>query len=718
MSIRFDAASQKFILETAHTQYVFQILHDQFPVHLHYGPRVDPETLSYTPREMSFSPYYKEYGMHYLPDTAPAEYSYFGSGDFRDTALRVCGPNGDSTTQFFYEAYEILKGRPAIDGMPYAAADERTETLHLTLTDFVTGCLLHLYYAVFEDCDVISRWLTLENRGDAPVQLEKCMSLMLDLPRCDFDMISLYGAHMTERNVQRVPLFHGRQSVGSRRGASSHQFNPFIALCDREATEETGEVYGFNFVYSGNFSDEVEVDQTGTARVMVGLGEENFGWRLESGECFTAPEAVMTYSAAGLGTMSRNFHRFTRQHILPAPKFERRPIVLNSWEASFFDIDEALLLDFARDAASCGMDMLVVDDGWFGARNNDRAGLGDWVVNRRKFTDGLHSFVQRVKSYGMKCGIWIEPEMVNPDSDLYRAHPDWCLQCRGRQNLLSREQLVLDFGNPAVLDYLKEQFSRTFDGVGIDYFKWDMNRHMSEVGSLYLPPERQKEAAHRYMLGVYALFEWFCGHFPHAMIENCSGGGGRYDLGMMHYSTQIWESDNTYPEARIYSQYGSTLAYPATVMSCHVSNLGNVCADPEELDFRFRTALAGPLGYELNITQASEAIRETIRAQVREYRLYEDVILNGELYRLENPFEDGCSAYYTVSADRSRILLTVLRDRADRALPARLPVREAEAEAVYRLNGTEETVSGAVLQQGVIPQAAAGRAQTWYFERI
>ena len=701
MSVYFDEQTKKITLETENTSYVMQILFGKYPVHLYYGKKGSEQNAAYVNPYKSFSPYFEEHGTDYSPDTGMAEYSYFGSGDFRVTPLRIKNKNGDSVTHFTYVKHRVFNGRPELDRLPYAEADENTQTLELTLSDSVSGCELKLYYTVFEKEDVISRCVRVDNNSDFDVTVEKIMSLMLDLPSCDYDMISLYGEHYAERSFQRVPLFHGVQSVMSRRGASSHQYNPFIAICDKNTTERDGGVYGFNFVYSGDFLDEVDVDQTGGTRVQLGLGSENFSWLLEPGESFMSPEAVMTYSRSGLGGMSRNFHRFVRAHILPPEPFEKRPVVLNTWEACYFDIDEKEMLRFAKSAADAGIDMLVMDDGWFGARNNDKAGLGDWYVNKDKFKDGLKAFADRVKSHGIKFGIWIEPEMVNPDSDLFRAHPDWCIKCKDRESTLSRNQLVLDMSNSEVVEYLKKSFSDSFDGVGIDYFKWDMNRHMSEVGSPALPPERQGETAYRYMLGVYDLYRWFTEHFPNAMIENCSGGGGRYDLGMMKYCTQIWTSDNTWPKKRMKIQYSSTLAYPTSVMSCHVSNPRNICANPDELKYRWHVAMNGPLGYEMHLPNASDDIKATVKAQVEAYREYENLILRGDFYRILSPFDSNYYAYYFTNEEHTEFLLSFEQSYGESSVKVRLPIPEADENAEYIDTVSGGSFSGETLVNGI-----------------
>ena len=711
-NLKDSKLTKQAVIRTKNTMYVLGIFADRFPVHLYYGKKSRTADLGYHPFERAFSPYYPEHDWDYMPNTVESEYPYFGMGDFRAAAIRVRDlSTGSDATEFTFRKMKKYKGRVAIQApiygeLPYAEADENTETLEMILADDVTGCELHLYYTIFPEEDVIARHMTLVNKGKAAVSLEKCMSLCLDIKRDNLDLISTYGGHGRERMVDRHTVSYGVHRITSRRGASSHMENPCIILCDSKTSEERGEAYGFNFVYSGNFLDELEIDQTGKTRVLVGLGDETFSWRLEAGESFTAPEAVMTYAPNGIGEVSRNFHRFTRKHILPPEPFERRPVVLNSWEAFYFNIDGKLMEDFSAGAAEVGMDMPVMDDGWFGARRHDRAGLGDWVATPELFPDGLDAFVRRVKAKGDKFGIWIEPEMVNPDSDLYRAHPDWCLRAPGRCELHSRNQLVLDMGNPAVVDYLSDILGKTLGGIPFDYFKWDMNRHLAPVYSNVLPPERQKEASFRHMCGVYELFRRLRTMFPHAMIENCSGGGGRYDLGMMKYSTQIWTSDETTPINRTYIQYGSTLGYPAATMSCHVANHNHSIEDPRKLNYGFRVALGGPLGYELNILAASDTAKATMSAQIKEYREYEHLILNGDFYRLLSPFECGRYAYYFASEDSREILLSYLQNYDDEKKTVyKLKISRALLGVTYRDTISGKTYTGEELRRGIEVQS-------------
>ncbi len=695
MGIRFIKDENKFILSTKKTSYSFEILENRYLRHLYYGKRTS-RTEGGKLRSVSFSPYIKELESKYSPDTLPCEISFFGSGDFRATSLRLFGADGTGVCDFVYDSFRIFKGRREIEGLVCARADQNTSTLEITMLDPILNCKLLLYYTVFENYDIISRYMVLENLGESDIKIDRSMSLELCLDRCDLDMISLYGAYGKECTYQRFPLHHGAQTMMSRRGASSHQFNPFLALCDHKANDTRGEVFGFNLVYSGSFENSVEVDQLNTTKVVMGLGDECFSYTLSRGERFESPEAIMTYSANGLGKMSRNFHSFIRETIMPKSAFLPHDVVLNTWEACYFDIDAQKMLDFAKESAACGFDMLVMDDGWFGARNNDDAGLGDWFENKNKFPMGLKAFAEQICQTGIKFGIWIEPEMVNPDSELFRSHPDWCLRVPDREPLLSRDQLVLDMSNPEVIEYLKNSFEKTFEGVPISYFKWDMNRHLCNIGSCKLPCEKQGEISFRYMKGVYSLLDWFNKKFPNAVIETCSGGGGRYDIAMMRYGVQIWTSDNTAPYNRTRIQSAALIAYPAMTMSCHVSN---PCGDLRSLDFRYKVAVQGMLGYELNILKMSDKVKGEIARQIKEYKTFDEVIRLGDYYNLS---AYDYSAYYYANKDNSKIVLSLIeKEGCKKGKTKLLKIKRALSDTVYVDSLSGAKYSGAELKKGI-----------------
>ena len=705
MSIKILNEENRIILRTKNTMYVMEILYGKYPVHLYYGRNQKNPELTFENHYCAFSPYYDEHGTKFSPDTAMMEYPFFGMGDFRASALRLYDSvGGTNITDFVFRKAKKFRGRPDLGGLP--AAEGASETLELIMDDPVTRAELHLYYTLFPASDVISRSFMIKNKGKGDLELEKAMSLALDIPKGDYDLISFQSTYPHERAMCREPIYQGNRRIVSRRGSSSHHANPFFMIVDRKATETRGDAFGFNFVYSGSYLDEIEKDQNGMIRAMVGLGEESFHYLLKPGESFTSPEAVMSYSSKGIGELSRNFHRFTKNHILKESPYPLRPVVLNSWEAFYFKINEEIMVDFAKGAAECGMDMVVMDDGWFGSRRNDRAGLGDWTPCPELFPNGLGAFIKRVQDTGVKFGIWIEPEMINPDSDLYRAHPDWVISCEGRDRMLSRHQMILDMANPDVVQYLKDSFDKCFEGIRIDYFKWDMNRNMSHAVSPYLPPERKRESAFRYMLGVYELYRWLLERFPGAMIENCSGGGGRFDLGMMSVSTQIWTSDNTVPEDRIFIQYGTSFGYPASVMSCHVANRRSEATDPRRMDFGYAVALGGPLGYEFNILKVSDEVKEKMKQQIRDYRRYEKLILNGDLYRLKSPYEDGCYAYYYAKPDNTELLVYYLQAKGDpKQRTHKLKIANAIRGVTYRDTRSGLEVSGDDLRRGLMIQA-------------
>lgn len=713
MAITFSRETQTFLLTTRRTAYAFSVEKGKMLLHRFYGKKGEPIP-PVTPKRVSFSPYQPAFGDAMSPDVMPQEFPFFGTGDFRASALKLRDGSGACATDFSFVSHRIFQGRALPEGLPCADADDKTETLAISLEDKVSGALLTLFYTVFPEEDVISRSFELKNGGTSPLKIEKCMSLSLDLPGHDFDRINLLGQYFHERTEQKMPLGFGMQSVCSRRGASSHQSNPAFALVRRGTKPGKGDAFGFNFVYSGSFCTEIEVDPLGNTRVLTGLGEENFGCLLLPGETFSSPEAIMTYSADGRNGMTDHFHAFVRNHILPPSSTDLpHPIVLNTWEACFFDINEEKLLAFADKAASLGMDMLVVDDGWFGNRCDDHRALGDWFVNREKFKNGLASFSEKVHARGLRFGIWIEPEMVSPDSDLFRAHPDRCLHLPGREPSQSRQQLVLDMGNPAVFDYLTGIFSESFRGVGIDYFKWDMNRHLCDVRSAVLPPERQDEAAFRHIKGVYRLLGWFQESFPDAVIETCSGGGGRYDLGMMKYGFQIWASDNTDPFDRVPIQSASLLAYPACTMSCHVSDPRGSLSS---LDRRFKVACGGMLGYELNVLGQSEEILSAVKKQIAQYRSFEKVIRTGR-YTALDPGKGGAAWVY-FPEDGSELLFTLVSERdAKKGETKKMLLSAADPKAVYIDALTGEKISGRILHNGFSLPLAEDTAVLRYWKR-
>lgn len=561
------------------------------------------------------------------------------------------------------------------------------------------------------------------NRGSKPVVLEKVMSASVDFESSGYELVSLPGAWGRERHIERTPLRSGVQSLESRRGASSHQHNPFFALAAPDAGEEHGEVYGLNLVYSGNFTAGAEVDQVFHTRAWIGINDYDFSWLLESGDCFQSPEAVMVYSSKGFGEMSRTYHRLYRSRLVRSKyRDEVRPILANNWEATYFDFDEEKIIGLAKEAAGLGIELLVLDDGWFGKRNSDNCSLGDWYVNREKLPDGLGRLAEKVEECGVKFGLWLEPEMVSPDSDLYRAHPDWCIHVPNRMRTECRNQLTLDLSRQEVCDFIVDAVCTVLDSADISYIKWDMNRHMSALGSAGLPAERQKEMPHRYMLGLYNVLERIVSRYPDVLFESCSGGGGRFDPGMLYYMPQTWTSDDTDAVERLFIQYGTSLAYPTSAMGAHVSAVPNhQSGRVTSLKMRGDVAMSGNFGYELDLMKFTEEEKEEVRAQVAQYKELRTFVPYANLYRTESPFDGNTASWVFVSEDGRDVfgvrfhILCEVNGRAERMKFAGL-----EEEAMYRVAGEDKVYSGAELMYIGLAVDYWGdfQSRTWRLKRV
>lgn len=510
----------------------------------------------------------------------------------------------------------------------------------------------------------------------------------------DYDLITLYGRHTKERNIERRRLAHGVQGIESLRGVSGHCQNPFAALAARNADEEYGDVYGLNLVYSGNFSALCECDFNGTSRFILGINPTGFGWHLAPGEAFVTPEAIMVFTSKGLGEMSRIFHRFYRRHLIRGRyKTEKRPLLINSWEAAYFDFDSDKLVAFAQEAKELGIELLVMDDGWFGNRNDDTTSLGDWIVNEGKLPGGLVPLINRVEAEGLKFGIWFEPEMISPDSDLFRLHPDWHVHVRGREPMLGRNQYVLDVSRSDVRDAVWTQMEKILANGHISYLKWDFNRNITDAGSALLPADQQTEFFHRFILGTYDLMERLVTKFPNILFENCSGGGGRFDPAMLYYSPQIWASDNTDPIERLYIQFGTSLCYPASAVGAHVSACPRTCYQTKGY-----VAMWGTFGYELDPRKLSDDDRQIIRQQVAMYHDTYDLIHNGDLYRLVSPFDNAFRAVWQfVAENKSRTMVTVVTMRMDYIPHTLVRLRGLDPDGFYENEATGQRYSGALL---------------------
>ncbi|MCD8085126.1 MAG: alpha-galactosidase [Clostridiales bacterium] len=694
MSISFQVQDRLFTLHTRTTTYQMQIGPLGYLCHLYYGRRTEGSLSHlYRPEEFGFSPNPYPLRLQKVTslDTMPQEYTGCNTGDFRVNCLTVSGAEGAYGAEFRYVSHAILPGKYAVEGMPSAFAGEgEAETLVITLADTVTGLELELYYGVFEERDVITRAARLRNAGENALTLERAASLCLDFPFGDWDLLHFQGRHNMERQVVRAPITGGIQTVSSRRGASSHQHNPFVILAGRDATEDQGDCCGLMLVYSGSHRTDVERDQSGGTRVVMGIQDGQFRWTLAPGEHFQTPEVLLTFSHEGLGQLSRNYHRFIRGNLCRSPWVNRRrPVLINNWEATYFDFDTDKIISIARQASALGVELLVLDDGWFGSRYDENRGLGDWFVNEKKLPGGLDRLISEVNGLGMQFGLWVEPEMVNEDSDLYRAHPDWALTLPGRAPTMGRNQLVLDMGRDDVVEYLYQRLSALLERHNISYIKWDMNRSLTDVYSRALPPERQGEAAHRYVLGVYALLERLTARFPEVLLEGCAGGGGRFDAGMLAYCPQIWCSDDTDAVERLSIQYGTSFGYPVSAMGAHVSACPNhQTGRMVPLDTRGVVAMHGTFGYELDLNLLTEAEKAAVRRQIDRFHRYADLIGQGDYYRLTDPARTpDHSSWQTVSPDKSEALVSVVVTHVRATTPLiRVQLRGLEEDARYRVS--------------------------------
>ena len=711
MAIIMNQAEQVFTLQTKRTTYQMKAGDYGILLHLYYGARVEDCTMDYLLHRkdvgLSGNPYEAGEDRTFSLDTLPQEFPSYGVGDYRNNCVGVCQADGTRAADFRYVSWEIREGAHKIPGLPCLFdEDETAETLVIFLEDAASSLKLELYYVVFADRDVIARSARITNGGKEAVRLEKMMSACLELPNGSWEAIHFHGRHAMERRLERLPLMHGTMEVGSRRGTSSHQHNPGVILCSPDATEEHGGCYGLSLIYSGNFSMEIEMDQMDSVRAVCGINPEFFEYRLEPGEAFDTPQLMMTYSGSGLGRMSANFHSIIRHNLCRGKyKFARRPVLINNWEATYFDFNEEKILSIARQASELGIEMLVLDDGWFGSRDSDNAGLGDWFVNTDKLKGGLTDLVTGINGLGMKFGIWIEPEMVNEDSRLYREHPDWALTIPGRKPCRSRNQLVLDMSRSEVRDYVFDSIAAVLKSANVEYVKWDMNRSICDVYSAVLPKERQGEVYHRYVLGIYDLMERFTSSFPNILFEGCSGGGGRFDPAILYYSPQIWCSDDTDGIERLEIQYGTSFFYPISAVGSHVSAIPNhQTGRRTQLATRGVVAMAGSFGYEMDLNLLTEDEKEAVKAQVEDYKKYYDLIHNGDYYRLASPQGDsGFTAWQFVSGDKTRTLLNLVITHVRANAPDLwFKLRGLDPEKRYRLEEDGRIYSGSALMNAGI----------------
>lgn len=705
MSILFDEKTKMFSLQTKGSSWQMMVSRYGHLLHLYYGRKIPKGELSYLVQGMnrgfSGTPYEAGEDRGYSLDTYPQEYSTFGVGDYRADCLHVVHGDGSQGVELIFDSYRIGNGKYSLPGLPAVwGKEEEAQTLEIVLRDKASQVEVGLYYGVLEEKDVITRACRILNGNKEGIWLERALSACLDIQRGDLEMMTFYGRHTMERTLERGMCRHGGIGAGSLRGTSSHQQNPFVILCEKGAGEDWGECYGMSLVYSGNFLAEAEVDQLDQTRFVMGIHPQGFRWYLEKGETFTTPEVIFSFSGSGYGTLSGNFHRLYRENLMRSRyRNQRRPVLINNWEATEFDFTEEELVSLAASAGELGVELFVMDDGWFGGRNHDRCGLGDWTANRRKLPEGVEGLAEKIHKMGMKFGIWIEPEMINEDSDLFRSHPDWCLRAPGRTPNRERGQLVLDMSRPKVRDYLYESIGEILEKAQVDYVKWDMNRSLSDVWSAGYPAKRQGEIFHRYVLGVYELMERFTSRFPEILWEGCSGGGGRFDAGILYYMPQIWCSDNTDAAERISIQYGTSFGYPVSSMSSHVSVSPNLQTGRRmPLTTRGTVAMAGAFGYELDVRKLSHEERETVKKQIQWYKQYQELILGGDYYRLTAVEGKGdFAAWQFVSRDQKTALVSAvcLHVRSN-PLFLRVRLKGLKEDAWYQVSGEESQEPKAV----------------------
>lgn len=664
MPIIFHKELKEFHLYNKEISYIIHILPNGHVGNLYFGKKIDPYKTYNHLFEGIYRPlaaYVYEGDNKFSLQNTRQEYPTFGLSDFRKGAFLIKQENGSEISDFKYESHKIIEGKLKLKGLPqtYVENKEDATTLEITLLDEVIKSKVKLYFTIFEDRAVITRSASFLNLSNKTINIEKAMSFNLDLPDSNYNMIQLNGAWGRERHVYDRSIKEGTQGFYSLKGASSAEFNPFLALRRPNTDEFSGEVIGFSLVYSGNFMAEIDVDTYNQTRIMMGIHPERFSWPLNLNEEFYTPEVVIVYSDKGLNYMSQVYHSLYRECLMRGKwKDSVRPILLNSWEALSFSIDEEKIKELATNASKLGVELFVLDDGWFGKRNNDNAGLGDWTVNKEKFPNGLNEIIEYINKLGMDFGIWIEPEMVNKESELYRSHPDWIIHDPNRKPSHTRNQYTLDFSRDEVVDHIYNQIEKLLSDYNISYVKWDMNRYITECYSKDKGANLQGTVYHKYILNVYKLYDKLTTRFPDILFESCSSGGARFDPGMLYYAPQTWTSDNTDAMERIKIQYGSSLVYPLISMGSHVSESPNQQVFRETaLETRANVAYFGNLGYELDVNKLSDVEKEEIKKQIQFYKENREVFQFGEFYRIKNPYNNNISAWMVKSNDEKTIIL-------------------------------------------------------------
>lgn len=726
MAIKYNEHDKTFNLLTNNTSYQIKVGPYHTLIHLYYGKKVDCN-LDYLIQTMDRShcgnPNEAGKDRTFSMDTQLQEYSTFGMGDFRISCLDVVNMDGSCAADLRYKSHKIMEGKYGLKGLPSIYETEKVvmQTLIITCIDAVTNLEVELYYGVVEEYDVITRATKIKNMGMDKIELIKAFSTCVEFPNNHFDLIHFYGKHSLERELDRTPVGHAKLSVESMRGLSSHQHNPFVILADRSATETSGECYGFSFLYSGNFQAQVEVDQIGQTRFAMGIHPAFFRYEVKPGEVFTTPEVAMSFASGGLQELSHNFHKLIRNNLCRGKfKDTRRPILINNWEATYFQFNTEKLVQIAEEAAELGIEMLVMDDGWFGKRDDDFSGLGDWVFNTKKLGTSLKELTDRVNAVGCKLGMWFEPEMVNEDSDLYRRHSDWCLQIPNRPMTRCRYQIVLDLTRKEVREYIYDSISTILNGANIEYIKWDFNRSIAEVWSAMKGKNHQGQVFHDYILGLYEILERLNNDYPQVLIEGCSSGGGRFDAGMLYYEPQIWCSDNTDALDRLKIQYGTSFGYPISAVGSHVSAVPNhQTGRTTPFHTRGVVAMSGTFGYELDVNKLSTEEKEEIREQVKFYKRNYELINSGDYYRLTSPYEnDDFTSWQMVSTDKNLSLLSVVYHQSHGNSNFHIVLlRGLDEAALYQMNGEDREYTGAALMYaGFVLPNPWGDYQSFQYE--
>lgn len=724
MAIDFEKNKRIFSLHTKNTTYQFMVDPYGYLIHLYYGKHTDSHMdyiITHFDRGFSGNPYDAAGDRTYSLDVLPQEFPTLGTGDYRNTALVIQNADGSMDCDLRYQRYAIAMGKYRLDKLPAVYADENAQTLDIVLKDARTGIEVTLRYGVIEACDVITRSVIVKNTGNEAASINRIYSACLDFLYGKKDCISFYGRHAMERNFQRKEIEHGTFSIGSHRGTSSHQYNPMIIIADKETTETSGDAYAMSFVYSGGFDAKLEKDQFNQIRALMGVSDEMFSYPLQANEVFTAPEVVLSYSPNGLSELSQNLHHCIREHICRGTyKNKTRPVLVNSWEAAYFDFDGKVLCALADKAAELGVEMLVMDDGWFGKRNDDNSSLGDWIVNEEKLGCSLKELADRIHAKGLQFGIWMEPEMVSEKSELYKKNPHWAMKIPGKNPVRSRNQLVLDFANPAVVDYIYDSVSKVLRQANINYVKWDMNRSLHDVFSS--ATSYQGKVLFDYVLGLYDLLERLTTEFPAILWEGCSGGGGRFDMGMLYYTPQIWCSDNTDAIDRTRIQYGTSFGYPLSTMASHVSAVPNhQTGRTTNIDTRGIVAMTGAFGYELDLNKLSCEDQQQIKTQIKKYHEVAALVSTGDYYRLSNPFQDEYGAWIVVDSGKESALLSVVMLETHGNMPVTyVKLTGLQPEYVYQDRDTGMQYTGLTLMESGLPvslRMGEYQAYQWHFTR-